>query len=245
MAPVIFSCGFFTIYAYGVFVAAAFLVATLLLTQEARRKGLDEEKIYRFSIFLLVSGIIGARLFYVFLNWDYFSSHWTDILMLQKGGLVWFGGLMGATIAGVFYLWRSKMPVLKTADLFCAYLALAQAIGRIGCFFNGCCYGRESMRFGVYFPVHGKFLLPVQLFDSFTLLLIFVVLRLFSAHFKGQGRIFSVYLILAGLQRFGMEFLRADEKFYFLSLSVFQWISFFLVAGGFVLGFFLWKKKSL
>ena len=99
------------------------------------------------------------------------------MLMLQHGGLVWFGGFIGALLCSLVFLKVKKLPVLDLLDLLVPYAALAQAIGRIGCFFNGCCYGKECS-LGFYFPVHARILFPSQLLDSLTLLFIFIFLRL-------------------------------------------------------------------
>lgn len=242
MIPVFFKCRFFSIYSYGVFVGLAFLVSTFLLLRESKRRGYDENFIYDFCIVLLASGIIFARLLYVVFNWSAFRNDLLEIVMLQHGGLIWYGGLVGAALCGCIYTFYKKLPVLKILDLFVPYVALAQSVGRIGCFFNGCCYGQES-RFGVYFPIHGKILFPSQLVDSLSLLCIFIFLRVFERKSK-TGGVFCLYLILAPLQRFFMEFIRGDERPFYYGLSIFQWIS----VGLFVFGLFcylvlLWKKR--
>lgn len=244
MKPVLYQCGLFTIYTYGVFVAIAFLVSTFLLVREARQRRIDENLIYNLSIVFLVGGIIFARLFYAALNWDYFRDNLLEIIMLSHGGLVWFGGLTGAFVSGLIFLKIKRMPILPTLDLFAPYIALAQAIGRIGCFFNGCCHGRES-EWGIYFPAHHQILFPSQLVDSLTLLVIFIVLRFFCAKTR-EGEIFSFYVMLAALQRFLMEFFRGDLRPFYRGLSIFQWISLGLFCCG--LFFYLvirWKRRQL
>lgn len=244
MKPVLYQCGLFTIYTYGVFVAIAFLVSTFLLVREARQRRLDENLIYNLSIVLLAGGIIFARLFYVVLNWDYFRDNLFEIIMLSHGGLVWFGGLTGAFAFGLIFMKIKRMPVLPALDFFAPYIALAQAIGRIGCFFNGCCYGRES-EWGIYFPLHHQILFPSQLVDSLTLLVIFIVLRIFYAK-RREGEIFCFYVMLAALQRFSMEFFRGDSRPFYNGLSIFQWISLGLFGCG--LFFYLvnrWKRRRL
>ena len=245
MKPILFTCSFFTIYTYGVFVAIAFFVSTFLISAEVRQKNGDENLFFNLCLFILISGIVFARLFYVVLNWDVFKGNPLEIIMLQHGGLVWFGGFSGALVSGLVFFKIKKMPVLETLDLLIPYVALGQAIGRIGCFFNGCCYGK-AWSLGFYFPVHHAFLFPTQLLDSFSLLAIFVFLRSIAAKTKQSGIVLAFSFILMGLQRFFMEFIRADERPYFLLLSIFQWISaglFFL--GIFSLGaIFLWKKKA-
>ncbi len=243
MKPILYQCGLFTIYTYGVFVALAFLVSTFLLMKESRRKNFDENFIYNLCIVLLVGGIISARLFYVFLNWDYFKNSLGEIAMLQHGGLVWFGGLIGAFVCGVIFIRIKRMSVLPLLDLLAPYVSLGQAIGRIGCFFNGCCYGRET-HWGIYFPAHGLTLFPSQIIDSLTLLVIFVILRLLQKS-SGKGKIFAFYVILASLQRFFMEFLRGDIRPFYFGLSIFQWISIALFGCGLFFYFALsWKRRA-
>jgi phosphatidylglycerol:prolipoprotein diacylglycerol transferase len=244
MLPILYKCDFFTIYTYGVFVAIAFIVSTVLLSREAKRTGQNEDIIYNLCVLLLISGIVSARLFYIFLNWDYFAGDLAEIFKINHGGLVWFGGLIGAAMSALIFMKYKKLSVVSTLDLFVPYVALGQAIGRLGCFFNGCCYGREA-EWGIYFPVHGHTLVPSQLFDSLTLFLIFLALRFMQKRAKG-GQVFSMYLILASAQRFLIEFIRGDERPFYFSLSIFQWIS----AGLFIVGIFCylfvsWKKKSV
>jgi phosphatidylglycerol:prolipoprotein diacylglycerol transferase len=244
MFPVLYQCSFFTVYTYGVFVALSFLVCAGLLTAEAKRRGGDENVVYNLCFVFLSSGIIAARLLYVVLNWNDFKVDLWEIVKLQHGGLVWFGGWAGAVGGGLLYMKRKKLDMIATLDLFAPYTALAQSIGRIGCFFNGCCYGKESS-WGVFFPVHGRILWPVQLLDAFSLLVIFIILR--AAQKRPQkGRTFVFYLILAALQRFLMEFIRADARPFYFGLSIFQWMSVFLFTAG-ILGilFLSWKKKRV
>lgn len=244
MFPILYQCSFFTVYTYGVFVAVAFAVSTTLLAREARKRRLDESLIYNLCLVLLVSGIISARLLYVSLNWSHFRDDLLEIFLLQHGGLVWFGGLVGAVVGALGFMRLYKMPLLETIDLLAPYAALAQSIGRIGCFFNGCCYGKEDVYAGIYFPVHGRALFPVQLVDSLALLAIYLFLKNLPAG-NIKGRVFSLYLILAGLERFLVEFLRGDERVFYLGLSVFQWISLLVGTTGLCLySFLIWKKKS-
>lgn len=242
MMPVFFKCYFFSIYSYGVFAGLAFLTATFFILKEARRSHFDENFIYDFCIVLLISGIMCARLSYVVFNWSVFKGNLKEIIMLTHGGLIWYGGFVGAALFGCLFIKWRKQSILRVFDLFVPYVALAQAIGRIGCFFNGCCYGKPS-EFGIYFSVHDDILFPSQLLDSLTLLLIFVFLKLLSARSK-KGEVFCSYLMLASLQRFLMEFARGDERPFYHGLSIFQWAS----LGIFILGVsfylvLLWKRK--
>ena len=243
MHPVLFKCPLFTIYTYGVFVALAFFVSSWLVSLEAKKRGMDDNVVYNLCVLLLVSGIISARIFYVALSWDYFKADPLEIIRLQHGGLIWFGGLIGATISSVIFLRINKLSVIKIIDLFAPYVALGQAIGRIGCFFNGCCHGKEGS-VGVFFPAHGRILFPSQLMDSAFLLFIFIVLKYFGPRLKG-GMVFALYLILASMQRFFMEFFRGDERPFYWGLSIYQWISISIFVSGVITCIVLsWKKKS-
>lgn len=222
MYPVICRLGPLTIYSYGVMLVFAFSVATLLLLREAKRLGLNQDLILNLCLIIIVSGIIGARLLYVILNLELYLNNPLEIIMLTHGGLAWFGGLILGSLSGVFYLKRKALDIYKIFDLVIPYVALAQAIGRIGCFLNGCCFGKQSLGFGIYFPVHNAILIPTQLYSSLALLGIFVVLRLRQKRKHSRGEIFYLYLFLYSSWRFFIEFFRGDSQIFFLGLSVFQ-----------------------
>lgn len=244
MGPVLFKFGILTIYTYGVFVALAFFVVSVLLTREARRANIDENMVYNLCLLLLVSGIAGARVFYVVLNGREFSAHPLEILMLNHGGLVWFGGLFGAAAAFVVFVRHKRASLVNTLDLFAPYVALGQAIGRIGCFFNGCCYGKPCS-WGIYFPIHGEKLFPSQIVDAVTLFVLFVVLQRMKSWQLSKGLIIVTYLMGAGIQRFLLEFLRGDPKPFYGPFSIFQWIGLGVFVVGAIIGVFLWKKKTV
>ena len=243
MYPVLFRCPIFTVYTYGVFAALAFFVSSWLVSLEAKKRGFDDNIIYNLCVLLLVSGIISARIFYVVLSWDYFKADPLEIIRLQHGGLVWFGGLIGAVISSALFLKINRLPVMQMIDLFAPYVALGQAIGRIGCFFNGCCHGKEGS-VGIFFPSQGRILFPSQLIDSASLLFIFVILKYLRPRLRA-GMVFVSYLILASMQRFFMEFFRGDERPFYWGLSIYQWISILIFAAGVITYIILsWKKKS-
>ena len=164
--------------------------------------------------------------------------------MLHKGGLSFYGGFIVALTCAVVFLKRRHLPGLKILDIFVPYLALGQAIGRIGCFLNGCCYGKPTdFVLRVYFP--GEFVArhPVQIYSSLNLLLIFIILRTFQAKKKGEtkisGQIFLLYCLLYSGMRFFMEYLRGDHLPVFANLTIHQLIS----VGIFIVsGIFLWKR---
>lgn len=225
MHPEICKIGPFVIYSYGLALVLAFMVGSVLARIQAKRDNLDPDFVFNFSFLVFVSGILGARIFYVMYNLDYYLKNPIEIIMLQHGGLAWFGGLILGSLSGILYLRRHKLSIYKTLDLFAPFLALGQAIGRVGCLLNGCCFGKESDSFGIYFPVHDATLIPTQLYSSLILVLIFIMLRFLQDRPHKEGWIFFVYLLLYSLKRFFIEFWRADSDTILLGLTMFQFIS--------------------
>ncbi len=242
MFPVILTIGPVTIYSYGVMMALAAVACAYLLAKDAARHGISKETVYDFLFTCVLWGVLGARLFYILLYWPYFADHLLEIPMLQNGGLAWQGGFLGGAVAGFLFLRRRKLSMRLWLDLTAPYIALGQAIGRIGCFLNGCCYGKPAA-WGIYFPVHQAKLHPTQLYETFGLLLIFVVLRqAIKAPHKG-GVIFVYYLWLAAFERFIVEFFRADHDGLYLGLSLFQWVATAVFMAGVILHFRLRVRK--
>ncbi|OGX32122.1 MAG: prolipoprotein diacylglyceryl transferase, partial [Omnitrophica WOR_2 bacterium RIFCSPHIGHO2_01_FULL_48_9] len=170
MFPIILKIGPVTIYSYGLMMAVAVMVCVFLLSRDARSLGISSEKIFDFVFWVVLSGIAGARLFFILLNLDYFVRDPLEIVMLQKGGLAWQGSLIAGTVAALVYIRKQKLPLAPFLDIIAPYVALGQAIGRLGCFLNGCCYGKP-LAWGIYFPVHQASLHPTQLYDALGLVL--------------------------------------------------------------------------
>jgi len=190
----------------------------------AQKDGISRDFFFDFSFLAFVSGIIGARVFYVSEHAQYYLRYPAEIIMLQHGGMSWFGGLILGSLAGFIYLKKHNMPIYRVLDTLAPFLALAQAIGRIGCLLNGCCFGRVS-KFGIYFPAHKATLIPTQLYSSLVLVFIFLVLRIIQEHPHKRGEIFFTYLVLYSLKRFFIEFWRADNGIIFFGLTLFQIMS--------------------
>lgn len=242
MLPVICQIGPFSVYSYGLMLALGFLAGVYLARMQAKRAGFDAELIFNLSFFSLLCGIVGARLLYILENLSYYLQNPAETFMLQRGGLSWFGGFIAAASFAVIYLKRKKAPIVKTLDILAPFIALAQAIGRLGCFLNGCCFGKASYP-GIYFPVHADILIPTQIYSSLALLVIFIITRVLQEKPHKAGVIFFSYLMLDSLQRFCIEFWRADNPPVFHNLTLFHFFSaaafFFSVAA-----LYLVKRRS-
>ncbi len=211
MHPIICKIGFFTIYSYGLMLSLAFGLALLLINRRAGKENISPDIIFNFSFGVLLWGVIGARLFYVIENTGYYLKNPIEIIMLQRGGLSWFGGLFFAIIFSAVYFKKRRLPAYKILDLCAPFLAFAQAVGRIGCLLNGCCFGRT--------------LIPIQLYSSLALIFIFIILRFLQERPHKEGGIFFAYLLLYSIKRFFIEFWRSDNEIIFLGLTLFQIIS--------------------
>jgi phosphatidylglycerol:prolipoprotein diacylglycerol transferase len=225
MHPIICKIGPFTLYSYGLMLVLAFIIGSLLASRQAKREKINPEIILNLCFIAFICGIVGARIFYIFENLSYYLRNPAEIIMLQRGGLSWFGGLIMGGLAGVFYLRRRKLKIYKIFDIIAPYLALAQSIGRFGCLLNGCCYGKASVKFGIYFVTHNAVLIPTQLYSSLTLIFIFIILKIFQDRPHQEGQIFFLYLLLYSIKRFFIEFWRADNPVIFLGLTLFQILS--------------------
>ena len=209
MHPVLFKTPYFTVYTYGVFVSLAMMLALFLSARRRPPVGASSQDPLDLLLVLFVSGVIGARVFFVLQHWEDYRGNIVSVLWLQKGGLVWYGGFLGAVACGAAVCHRRRLSILRWADFFAPILALAHAVGRVGCFFNGCCHGLHY---------------PVQLFESALLVALSLFLFFKSRSSAVVGEIFGFYLIGYAAIRFGLEFLRADQTAYF-SLTIPQWIS--------------------
>lgn len=239
MHPTIGHIGPFTVYSFGLLLALAVVLCSYLLSRDTRAAGISQQVVYDFVFWVILGGIAGARFFFVVLNFSDFVSDPKQIIMISNGGLAWQGGLVFGALAGFLFVRKKKLPLGLMADFSAPYLALGQAIGRIGCFLNGCCYGKE-VSWGIYFPVHQNRLHPAQVYDSLMLVLIFFFLKIFQKKSRGSGRVFAAYLMLAATARFINEFFRGDHVNTAVGLSIFQLVS----LGVFLIGAGLYARLS-
>lgn len=239
MHPILIKIFGIPIYSYGLFLALAFLVCIMLVLRRAVSIGIDPHHILDLALYVIISSILGARLLYVVMEWHYYMMHPFEIILVNKGGLAFHGGFILALIVGVLVVKGKGLPIGQIADIISLYLPLGQAIGRIGCFLNGCCYGKEtSSIFGVRFPEHSfvanrfgvdAFVHPTQIYSSVASLVIFIILGLRIKGKRFNGQILLEYMFLYGAARFIIEYFRADNPVVFYGLDIPQIISIFMI----------------
>ncbi|MCL5024132.1 MAG: prolipoprotein diacylglyceryl transferase [Nitrospirae bacterium] len=238
MHPVLLRIGPLTVHTYGVLVAAGFLLGLALAVKQAEKEGIPRERIIDIGFYVLLSAIVGSRLFFVAINGGYYLRNPLGIFRIWEGGLVFYGGLALAVPVALWYMRKHRLDFRSIADVFTPSLALGHAIGRLGCFSAGCCYGRPAhvswavtfldpeclARTGV--PLH-----PTQLYESLGEFVNFLILVSLRKHQSFKGQLFWSYLFLYSALRFADEFFRGDEaRGYLVSgISVSQGIS--LVVG--------------
>lgn len=250
MHPIIAKIGPLCVYSYGLMVAAGFAIAIFLAYKHAGEFGIGKDRIIDFGIVILVGGLVGARLLYVLTNLKYYILNPLEIINIAKGGLVWYGAFLFGILAAVLFVKKNKINFWAGADLFAPYIALAQAIGRVGCFLNGCCYGGEvpsDYMFSVVFPGESVFRHPTQIYSALALLLLFVILRAWQKRRNFNGEVFLGYVMLYSIARFGLEFLRGDNPKILSGLTISQLISipvFTACLAMFIYRLLQWKKSS-
>ncbi|MBI3996559.1 MAG: prolipoprotein diacylglyceryl transferase [Candidatus Omnitrophica bacterium] len=243
MHPILLHLGPLTLYSYGAMLVLGFLTTTWLACRFARQVpaasvAITAEQVVDFSCFALLGGIVGGRIFYVILRWEEFARDPLEIVALWHGGLVWYGGFIGGIMAGWLYVRAQRLDFLRVLDQFMPFVALGHAIGRVGCFFNGCCYGKTTTLWcGVWFPGHEQAVLPTQLFEAGGLLVLFLILRRLQSpsNLRSPGTVFGAYLIGYGLLRCVIEWFRGDQTVWWMGLTLQQLISACLVVCGLAL----------
>lgn len=225
MHPVLFELGPVRFFSYGLMIALGFLAANWLGSRRAAASGIDPARIQNIALIALITGLIGGRIAYVFLRWDFFRANPLEVFRLDHGGLVFFGGLAAGLAGGVWATRRAKLPVLRTVDLLVPPLVMAHAFGRVGCFLNGCCYGKfTELPWGVQFPGETLRRHPAQIYEVLALLGIFFLLKRLERTNPRPGTVLLSYGLAYGIWRFLVEFLRGDNLPVALGLTIFQWI---------------------
>lgn len=231
MYPILCKIGPFTLYSYGVGFAMAYATGTYIAARRAKKSGYDPGDIIDLSVVMFVSGLVIARLMTLFESPGYYLAHPLKIFNVFEGGLVFYGAVIGSVGSIFVFSYFKKLSAGNLLDFIAPGILFGHMWGRLGCFFGGCCYGVETdMWSGVVFggaagdvPRH-----PAQLYESIGNFVCFVLLLHIEKRWKRfRGFTFCVYLILYGILRFMIEFVRGDERgaFLFGALSISQCIS--------------------
>jgi len=251
MHPLLFKIGFLKLHTYGLMIVIGFLTGLYLVRIQARKEGLNEDRVIDLSFWGLAFGLLGGRIVYIITRLDYFSDHLMEIFYFWEGGLVFYGGFLGGFFAFWFFSKRYKLPMLKVIDLAVPSLAIAHMFGRFGCFFAGCCYGRPApnVPWAVTFsdplslapagvPIH-----PTQLYDALNAFIIFCTLIIVRRHKKFEGQLICIYMMLYAIGRSVVEVYRGDTIRGFVIdpwLSTSQFLSILV----FILGAYLYIRWS-
>jgi len=224
MYPRLFEFGPITVYTYGVLLALAYLAGLKLAMVRAQARGLDANRVLDLGIYIIISALVGAKLLLLVTDYQTFSRDPRELLTLARSGGVFYGGLILAVGVALWYIRRIGLPLWTTCDVFAPGIALGHVVGRFGCFFAGCCYGKPTkLPWGITFtdpfaaanvgtplgvPLH-----PTQLYEAGAELVILAVLL--ATERKGRpfaGRTFWLYMLLYAVSRFFIEFFRGDER---------------------------------
>jgi phosphatidylglycerol:prolipoprotein diacylglycerol transferase len=254
MHPIFLQIGDFTIRSYGFMAMVGFLVGWSMLSLNRKHAGLTADQASNLVLIGMVSGIIGSRIFYVVLEWkEHFADHPERIIRIDQGGLVFYGGFLLAFALIVGYCRWRKLDVVRVLDIVAPAISAAHACGRIGCYLNGCCYGRITTSIlGVVYPLEsgipkghpGAKVHPIQLYEAAENVLAcglyFYLVR------KGKrGMAMSAYMLVYGICRFFNEFFRGDDRgelFHQTLFSPAQWICLGLIPVGAGLLIYFWRK---
>lgn len=256
MHPILAQFGAITIYTYGVLVAAGVILGLWYAQRQAARAGLPPRQIWNLGIYVIFGALIASKMWLIFSDWSYYAQNPSDIFSLttfQSAG-TFYGGLLGAILTIIIYSRYQNMPVLAVLDIGAAALPLSHAIGRLGCFAAGCCFGKPTtLPWGVSFtdeaaerlagtPLHTS-LHPTQLYEAGAEFLNFLLLVWLGGRGRVAGQILGAYFILYGVERGAIEFFRADPgrtMMFHDALSLMQ-----IVSAGLVLtGAFLWWRGA-
>ena len=237
MYPRLLELGPITVYTYGVLLAAAYLFGLQLARVRAKQRGLDANRVLDLGIYIIISALVGAKLLLLITDFKSFTADPRELLTLARSGGVFYGGLIVAVIVALWYIRRVGLPLWTTCDVFAPGIALGHVVGRFGCLFAGCCFGKPTTRpWGITFtdpfaaanvgtPL-GVALHPTQLYEAGAELVILIVLLVTER--KGRpfpGRTFWLYMLLYAISRFVIEFYRGDDRGTVGMFSTSQFIS--------------------
>lgn len=254
MHPILLKIGPLTIHTYGALYALGIIAAVALSEYRYRRDDGEPETIMDLALPVVLGVLIGARALFIIVEREYYTQNPLEIFMVWKGGLVFYGGLIGGALAFIIMARVKKLELWHLADTVAPGVALGHALGRLGCFFAGSCYGRPTdLAWAVTYtdptslagdilgvPVH-----PTQLYSAGFLVLLSAILVLIGSRSAFNGQVIASYGIVYGIFRFFIEFLRGDPRgavtLADITLSTSQAVSLVLVPAS--LGLYLYLKK--
>lgn len=262
MFPELFHIGPFALRSFGLTLAASFFIALFFIKRWGAKAWLDVNKLYNLAFLVIAAGIVGARIGYVLFHLEEFRGNWTATFNpFQSGtfgiaGLNLYTGVLLAVILGFYYMRKVGLPFWKTADVFAPTVAFGIFLTRIGCFLNGCCYGKPTnLPWGVLFPpgsipdseFPGQHIHPTQLYSSFFGLALFGFLIFHNQRKKFDGSTFSLFLMAESAFRFAIEYIRSYEPEMYFKLGGTSWtynqlIAVLLFGFGLILWLVLRKK---
>jgi len=256
MHPILFEIAGFPVFTYGVLLAAAYLLGLQFAIVRGRQRGLDPNRTMDLGIWIIISALVGAKLLLLVVEWDTFTRDWRELLTLARSGGVFYGGLIAAVAVALWYLRRHHMPMWTVTDAFAPGIALGHVIGRLGCLFAGCCFGRQTdVPWAITFrneyaaqnvgtplnvPLH-----PTQLYEAGAELLILAILL--ATERKGRpfpGRTFWGYMFMYGISRFVIEFYRGDARGLVGALSTSQFVSVLIIPISLVMLYLLSRRTT-
>jgi len=256
MHPILFEIAGFPVYTYGLLLAAAYLVGLQFALVRGRARGLDPNRIMDLGIWIIISALVGAKLLLLIVDHDKFSLTASGIMDLVRSAGVFYGGLIAAVGVALGYLWRYRMPMWTVTDVFAPGIALGHVIGRLGCLFAGCCFGKPTtVPWAITF--HNDFahqnvgtplgipLHPTQLYEAGAELLILGLLLALERRGRSYpGRTFWTYMLLYGVSRFIIEFYRYDPRGMVGIFSTSQFVSLLIVPLSLVMLFMLSRRTG-
>src|SRR5262245_35102254 len=256
MHPILFEVGPATIYTYGVLLAAAYLGGLQLAMYRAKRRGLDQTRVLDLGIYIIISALVGAKLLLLLIDFRSFADNPRTLLDLLRSGGVFYGGLIVAVTVALWYIRRIGLPLWTTCDVFAPGIALGHVVGRLGCFFAGCCYGKPAtVPWAVTFtspyaaanvgtplniPLH-----PTQLYEAGAEALILTILL--STESRGRqfaGRTFWLYMLMYAVSRYIIEIYRGDPRGTVFMFSTSQFISLILIPLALAMLVYLGRRES-
>jgi len=252
MYPTIFKIANFQIYSYGVLLFISFLLGTKMVEMRAKKFGVESSKITDLALLTLIMVVVGARLLYVIFHWNEFNHDLIGIIAFWRGGLgglMFFGGLVLALLVGILYIRKEKMPMLKMLDAVAPAIVLGEGLTRIGCFLNGCCFGKPTNSFlGCVFPRNSPAgsvfhvpIQPTQLYSSLAGFILFIAALILERKRLRDGLLFGIIMAFYALFRFGIDFVRYYENSSNFWVNQIIALAFFI--GALIFTIYILKKK--